>query len=57
MTSTPRPSRTARKVAATIAVVAALAALELFAALGSFDQRHDAMPTSVVVHAPRATRH
>jgi hypothetical protein len=37
-----------RKIAATLAVIGAVAGLELFAAVGPFDDAHDPVPHSVV---------
>jgi hypothetical protein len=46
---TRTPSRVVvRKIAASLAVIGAVASLELFTALGPFDDAHDPIPHSVV---------
>lgn len=51
MTTTPRRPRRPellRKVTATLAVLGAVAGLELFVAVGPFDSAHDPFPQLVV---------
>lgn len=45
----PGRRRVGQKVAATLAVLGAVAAFELFVTAGSFDGGHDPFPQSVVV--------
>jgi hypothetical protein len=47
-TRTSRRVLIVRKLAATVAVLAVAAGLAVFAASGSFDNRHDPFPQSVI---------